>query len=38
MLLDVKCEVRRDPGGEARAALDGLPWFTYSMPTNYVRA
>ena len=38
MLLDVKSEVRRDPGGEARAALDGLPWYVYGTPTNYLQA
>lgn len=37
MLLNVKSEVRRDPGGEARAALDGLPWYVYGMPTNYLQ-
>ncbi|MEY4761567.1 MAG: hypothetical protein RLZZ200_1423, partial [Pseudomonadota bacterium] len=35
MLLNVKSEVQRDPGGEARAALEGLPWFEYGMSTQY---
>ncbi len=38
MMLDMDSKVASDPGGEARRALDGLPVFEYSMPTNYVRA
>ena len=29
MVLDATPRVERDPGGTARAALDGLPWFGY---------
>jgi para-nitrobenzyl esterase len=37
MMLDVASRVERDPGGQARALLDGLPFFEYSMPINYAR-
>ncbi len=35
MLLDVRSAVERDPGSEARAALDHLPFYEYRMPMNY---
>ncbi len=38
MMLDVNSQVARDPGGQARQALDRFPFFEYSMPINYVRA
>ncbi len=38
MMLDMDSKVASNPGGEARAALDSLPVFEYSMPINYVRA
>ncbi|MBT2304868.1 carboxylesterase/lipase family protein [Variovorax paradoxus] len=37
MVLDVRSRVEQDPGGQARAALNGLPFFEYSMPQNYAR-
>jgi len=38
MMLDLESHVANDPGGEARRALDDLPYFEYSRPANYVRA
>lgn len=38
MLLNVNSTVADDPGGEARSSLGALPYFEYSMPTNYTRA
>ena len=29
--------VERDPGAQARASLDSLPFFEYAMPINYTR-
>lgn len=38
MLLEPESTVASNPGGQARAALDALPVFEYSMPVNYPRA
>ena len=38
MVFDNESKIAPDPGGEARRALDPLPYFEYSMPSNYVRA
>jgi para-nitrobenzyl esterase len=38
MMLDMSSSIESDPGGQARAALDGLPFFEYNMPINYARA
>lgn len=38
MVLNAESEVKTNPGGRARAALDGLPYFEYSMPQNYTHA
>ena len=35
MVLDVRSHVESDPGGEARAALDALPYYDYQMPMNF---
>ncbi len=35
MVLDVQGRVDSDPGATARAALDALPYFEYSMPMNF---
>jgi para-nitrobenzyl esterase len=37
MMLNVHSSIERNPGGEARAALDPLPFYEYSMPANYTR-
>ena len=37
MLLDIDSNAEPDPGAPARAALDHLPFFEYSMPQNYAR-
>lgn len=38
MLLNRDSRVASNPGGEARAALAGLPYYQYSMPLNFARA
>jgi len=38
MLLEAESKVASNPGGEARAVMDGLPVFEYSMPINYITA
>ncbi len=38
MLLDVKSTVASNPGGTARAALDEVPPYEYSVPVNYQHA
>ncbi len=38
MMLGTDSHVTADPGGEARRALDRLPFFEYSMPVNYAKA
>jgi len=38
MVLDIGTRAERDPGGQARAALDLLPLFEYKMPQNYAKA
>jgi para-nitrobenzyl esterase len=38
MMLDVESHVASNPGGEARNALVGLPYFEYSRPISYVHA
>jgi para-nitrobenzyl esterase len=37
MMLEMDSTIARNPGGEARQALDRYPFFEYSMPINYVR-
>lgn len=37
MMLEMDSKIARNPGGEARQALDRYPFFEYSMPINYVR-
>lgn len=36
MVLDVASRVESNPNGQARKALESLPYFEYSMPTNYL--
>lgn len=38
MMLDVESHVAANPGGEARQALDDLPYFEYSRPASFVHA
>jgi para-nitrobenzyl esterase len=38
MMLDLECHLDSNPGGEARQALDGLPYFEYSRPASFVHA
>jgi para-nitrobenzyl esterase len=38
MMLDLDSHVVSNPGGEARMAMDGLPYYEYSMPANFMRA
>ena len=38
MMLSTASNVASDPGGNARRALDALPFFEYSMPVNYPKA
>jgi hypothetical protein len=38
MMLDLESHVASIPGGEARQALDDLPYFEYSRPNSFVRA
>jgi para-nitrobenzyl esterase len=38
MMLDLESHVASNPGGDARQALDGLPYFEYSHPTSFVHA
>lgn len=35
MVLDVQSHVENDPGGEARSALDALPYYDYHLPMNF---
>lgn len=35
MVLDIDSHVEPDPGGEARSALDALPYYDYHMPMNF---
>jgi para-nitrobenzyl esterase len=35
MVLNVVSKVERDPGGQARASLDRLPYYEYTMPVNF---
>jgi para-nitrobenzyl esterase len=35
MMLEASSHVERDPGGKARASLDRLPFYEYSMPINF---
>jgi para-nitrobenzyl esterase len=37
MMLDVRSHVERDPGGQARASLDRLPFYEYRMSQNYAQ-
>jgi para-nitrobenzyl esterase len=37
MVLDVESRVAVNPGGQARSALDPLPYFQYSMPQNFAQ-
>jgi hypothetical protein len=36
MMLDLQSHLARNPGGEARQALDDLPYFAYSRPASFV--
>jgi para-nitrobenzyl esterase len=36
MVLQAESRLERDPGGQARAALDGLPYYEYSMERGAV--
>jgi para-nitrobenzyl esterase len=38
MMLDLKSHLASNPGGDARQALDGLPYFEYSRPASFVHA
>jgi para-nitrobenzyl esterase len=38
MMLDLECHLASNPGGEARAMLDDLPYFEYSRPASFVHA
>ena len=38
MMIDLESHLEGDPGGEARRALDDLPYFEYSRPTSFVHA
>lgn len=38
MMLDLECHLESNPGGQARQALDGLPYFQYSRPASFVHA
>jgi para-nitrobenzyl esterase len=38
MMLDLDSHVASNPGGEARASLDPVPVFEYTIPVNYPRA
>lgn len=38
MMLDLESHVASNPGGEARQALDDLPYFEYSRPASFVHA
>jgi para-nitrobenzyl esterase len=38
MMLGMESRIARNPGGEARRAMDRYPFFEYSMPINYVHA
>jgi para-nitrobenzyl esterase len=38
MLLDRDSRLASNPGGDARTALAGLPYYEYSMPLNFARA
>ena len=35
MMLNVSSRVERDPGGQARASLDHLPFYEYNNPANF---
>ncbi len=35
MMLDLESHVDDDPGGVARASLDGLPFYDYRMPISF---
>ena len=38
MMLDVESHLASNPGGDARKALDDLPYFEYSRPNSFVHA
>jgi para-nitrobenzyl esterase len=38
MMIDRESHLASNPGGEARSALDDLPYFEYSRPASFVRA
>lgn len=38
MMLDLESHLEHNPGGEARQALNELPYFEYSRPASFVRA
>ena len=35
MVLDLLSHIAQDPGGEARSALDALPYYDYHLPMNF---
>jgi hypothetical protein len=36
MMLDLQSHLESNPGGEARQALNDLPYFEYSRPASFV--
>ncbi|WP_158922618.1 carboxylesterase/lipase family protein [Acidisphaera sp. S103] len=38
MMLDLESHLANNPGGDARQAMDGLPYFEYSRPASFVHA
>jgi para-nitrobenzyl esterase len=38
MMLDLESHLERNPGGDARQALNELPYFEYSRPASFVHA
>jgi para-nitrobenzyl esterase len=38
MMLSLESQITSNPGGQARQALFGLPYFEYSRPVSYVHA
>jgi para-nitrobenzyl esterase len=38
MVLDLESRLASNPGGAARQALDGVPYFEYSHPASYLHS
>jgi para-nitrobenzyl esterase len=38
MMLDLESHITGNPGGEARKAMDDLPFYEYSRPASFVHA